>query len=40
MNLVLLFTKLKFLELWLAKKTLLLIVRALVVKGRSILLWT
>ena len=40
MNPVLLFTLLKFLELWLSQKGLLLAMRALVVKGQSILLRT
>jgi len=42
MNLVLLFSELKFLELWLNQTGLALVVRALAVKGQSILLrtWT
>jgi len=40
MNPVLLFTLLKFLELWLSQKGLLLAMRALVVKDQSILLRT
>ena len=40
MNLVLLCSELKFLELWLNQKGLALVVRALAVKGQSILLRT
>jgi len=40
MNLVLLCSELKFLELWLNQKRLVLVVRALAVKGQSVLLRT
>jgi len=40
MNLVLLFSYLKFLELWLRQKRLAIVVRALVAKGQSTLLRT
>ena len=40
MTLVLLFSELKFLELWLNQKKLALVVRALAVKGQSVLLKT
>jgi len=40
MNLVLLCSELKFLELWLFQKRIALVVRALAVKGQSVLLRT
>jgi len=40
MNLVIFCTELKFLELWLNQKWLALVVRALAVKGQSVLLRT